>query len=114
MYYKLNKDYFGNNVVVDNEIRYEWLRIPHFYTPFYVYQYATSLSISCYVAENIIKNTPGFRKKYIEFLSSGGRDYPLEVLKIIDINLTDTKVFESAMNDFRKTLDEFKKVYYEN
>lgn len=113
MYYKLNKDYFGENIVVDEDIKYEWLRIPHFYTPFYVYQYATSLSISCYVAENIINNTPGFKDKYIEFLSSGGRDYPLEVLKIIDIDLTDTKVFESAMNDFRKTLDEFKKIYNE-
>lgn len=113
MYYKLNKDYFGSNVIVDEQIKYEWLRIPHFYTPFYVYQYATSLSISCYVAQNIINNTPGFKDKYIEFLSSGGRDYPLEVLKIIDIDLTDTKVFESAMNEFRKTLEEFKKIYYE-
>lgn len=113
MYYKLNRDYFGNGVVVDEDIKYEWLRIPHFYTPFYVYQYATSLSISCYVAENIINNTPGFKDKYIEFLSSGGRNYPLEVLKIIDIDLTDTKVFESAMNDFNKTLEEFKKIYYE-
>ena len=113
MYYKLNKDYFGDNVIVDKEIKYEWLRIPHFYTPFYVYQYATSLSISCYVAQNIINNTSGFKDKYIEFLSSGGKDYPLEVLKIIDIDLTDTKVFESAIDEFRKTLEEFKKIYYE-
>ncbi len=113
MYYKLNKDYFGDNVVIDEEIKYEWLRIPHFYTPFYVYQYATSLSISCYVAQNIINDTPGFKDKYIEFLSSGGRDYPLEVLKIIDIDLTDTKVFESAIDEFRKTLEEFKRIYYE-
>ena len=113
MYYNLNKDYFGPNVVVDEDIKYEWARIPHFYTPFYVYQYATSLSISCYVALNIINKKPGFINKYLEFLSSGGRDYPLEVLKIIDIDLKDTKVFESALNDFKNTLDEFKKVYYE-
>lgn len=113
MYYKLNKDYFGDNVVIDEETKYEWLRIPHFYTPFYVYQYATSLSISCYVAQNIINDTPGFKDKYIEFLSSGGRDYPLEVLKIIDIDLTDTKVFESAIDEFKKTLEEFKRIYYE-
>ena len=113
MYYKLNKDYFGDNVVIDEEIKYEWLRIPHFYTPFYVYQYATSLSISCYVSQNIINDTPGFKDKYIEFLSSGGRDYPLEVLKIIDIDLTDTKVFESAIDEFKKTLEEFKRIYYE-
>lgn len=113
MYYKLNKQYFGPNVVVDDEIKYEWLRIPHYYTPFYVYQYATSLSISCYVAENIIHDTPGFKEKYLEFLKSGGKDYPLEVLKIIDIDLTDTKVFESAINLFRETLENFKKVYDE-
>lgn len=113
LYYKLNKDYFGEDVVVDEYIKYEWLRIPHFYSPFYVYQYATSLSISCYIAENIINNKTGFKEKYLEFLSSGGRDYPLEVLKIIDINLTDSKVFESAINDFKNTLSEFKKVYNE-
>lgn len=113
MYYDLNKTYFGPNVVVDENIKYEWARIPHFYTPFYVYQYATSLSISCYVALNIINKTPGFVEKYLEFLQSGGRDYPLEVLKIIDVDLKDTKVFESALKDFKNTLDEFKKIYYE-
>ena len=113
MYYDLNKTYFGPNVVIDEDIKYEWARIPHFYTPFYVYQYATSLSISCYVALNIINKTPGFVEKYLEFLQSGGRDYPLEVLKIIDVDLKDTKVFESALKDFKNTLDEFKKNYYE-
>lgn len=113
LYYKLNQDYFGPSVVVDDEIRYEWLRIPHFYNSFYVYQYATSLSISCYIVDNIIHNTPGFKEKYIEFLSSGGRDYPLEVLKIIDIDLCDAKFFESAMNDFKDTLNQFRKIYYE-
>lgn len=113
MYYDLNKTYFGPNVVIDEDIKYEWARIPHFYTPFYVYQYATSLSISCYVALNIINKTPGFVEKYLEFLQSGGRDYPLEVLKIIDVDLKDTKVFESALKDFKNTLDEFKKIYYE-
>ena len=113
MYYDLNKTYFGPNVVVDEDIKYEWSRIPHFYTPFYVYQYATSLSISCYVALNIINKTPGFVEKYLEFLQSGGRDYPLEVLKIIDVDLKDTKVFDSALEDFKNTLAEFKKIYYE-
>ena len=113
MYYDLNRTYFGPNVVVDEDIKYEWSRVPHFYTPFYVYQYATSLSISCYVALNIINKTPGFVEKYLEFLQSGGRDYPLEVLKIIDVDLKDTKVFESALEDFKNTLYEFKKIYYE-
>ena len=113
LYYQLNKDYFGDGVVVDDLIKYEWSRIPHFYSSFYVYQYATSLSISFYVAKNIINNTPGFKEKYIKFLSSGGRDYPLEVLKIIDVDLNDTKVFESAMEEFKDTLQKFKKIYNE-
>jgi len=111
LYYKLNKDYFGDNVVVDDEIKYEWIRFPHFYSPFYVYQYATSLSIACYVASNILNNTPNFKEKYLELLKSGGKDYPLELLKIIDINLDDTKVFDSANKMFNDTLDEFVKIY---
>lgn len=106
-YYDLNKLYFGDEVVLDEEIKYECLRIPHFYSPFYVYKYATGLSIASYIAENIINKTLGFREKYIEFLKASGRDYPLEVLKIIDVDLTDTKVFDEAMHVFRKTLDEF-------
>ena len=111
MYYELNKDYFGDKVVIDDDIKYEWLRIPHFYTPFYVYQYATSISISCYVATNILNNVEDFKEKYLELLKSGGRDYPLELLKIIDINLDDTKVFDSANKMFNETLEEFSKVY---
>lgn len=106
-YYELNKLYFGSNVVVDDEVRYEALRIPHFYTPFYVYKYATGLSIASYIVKNILNNTPNFKDKYLEFLKSGGRDYPLEVLKIIEIDLTDTKVFDEALEMFKKTLDKF-------
>lgn len=106
-YYELNKLYFGPNVVVDDEVRYEALRIPHFYTPFYVYKYATGLSIASYIVKNILNNTPKFKEKYIEFLKSGGRDYPLEVLKIIDIDLTDTKVFDETLEMFKETLEKF-------
>ena len=109
-YYELNKLYFGKDVVVDEAISYEWLRIPHFYRPFYVYQYATGLSIAAYIAKNILEETPEFKDKYIEFLKSGGRDYPLEVLKIIDVDLTTAKVFDEAMDMFRDTLGTFKKL----
>ncbi len=109
-YYQLNKKYFGDKVEIDDVIRYEWLRIPHFYRPFYVYQYATGLSIASYIAKNILEETEGFRDKYILFLKSGGRDYPLEVLKIIDVDLTDTKVFKDAMFMFESTLEKFSKL----
>lgn len=106
-YYELNKLYFGNGVVVDDDIRYEWLRIPHFYRPFYVYQYATGLSIASYIAKNILEGKEGFRDKYLEFLSSGGKDDPLEILKIIDVDLTDTKVFEESLTMFKETVNTF-------
>ena len=106
-YYQLNKKYFGDKVLVDDVVRYEWLRIPHFYRPFYVYQYATGLSIASYIVKNILEGKEGFRDKYILFLKSGGRDYPLEVLKIIDVDLKDTKVFEDAMSMFKETLERF-------
>ena len=106
-YYELNKLYFGDDVVVNNDIRYEWLRIPHFYRPFYVYQYATGLSIASYIAKNILEGKEGFRDKYLEFLSSGGKDDPLEILKIIDVDLTDTKVFEESLTMFKETVNTF-------
>ena len=106
-YYELNKLYFGDGVVVDDDIRYEWLRIPHFYRPFYVYQYATGLSIASYIAKNILEEKEGFRDKYLEFLSSGGKDDPLEILKIIDVDLTDTKVFEESLTMFKETVNTF-------
>ena len=106
-YYELNKLYFGDGVVVDNDIRYEWLRIPHFYRPFYVYQYATGLSIASYITKNIIEEKEEFCEKYLEFLSSGGKDDPLEILKIIDVDLTDTKVFEESLTMFKETVNTF-------
>lgn len=109
-YYELNKLYFGKNVVVDDVIRYEWLRIPHFYRPFYVYQYATGLSIAAYIAKNILEQQEGFKEKYLTFLKAGGSNYPLETLKIIDVDLTDTKVFEEAMEMFKNTMEEYQKV----
>lgn len=106
-YYELNKLYFGKDVVIDSDIRYEWLRIPHFYRPFYVYQYATGLSIASYIVKNILEQKEGFREKYLEFLSSGGKDDPLETLKIIDIDLTDKKVLEESLTMFKETVDTF-------
>ena len=106
-YYELNKLYFGDDVVVDSDIRYEWLRIPHFYRPFYVYQYATGLSIASYITKNIIEEKEEFCEKYLEFLSSGGKDDPLEILKIIDVDLTDKKVLEESLTMFKETVDTF-------
>ena len=68
-------------VVVDDYIRYEWERIPHFFYNFYVYKYATGLSAACYIVDSILNKKENALSNYIKFLSSGGSDYPIEELK---------------------------------
>ena len=69
IYYELNKKYYGENIVSDEEIHYEWARIPHFYNSFYVYKYATGLSVACAIANDILNKKSGALEKYIKFLS---------------------------------------------
>lgn len=109
-YYKLNKLYYGENVISDNDIRYEWSRIPHFYTPFYVYKYATGLSAALSIASRIIKGDKKTRDNYLEFLSSGGSDYPLEILKKVDVDMTSKQPIEDALNVFKEKLEELKDI----
>lgn len=107
-YYELNKKYFGDEVVIDEEIKYEWARIPHFYTPFYVYKYATGLIVSLIISDKLL-NEKGFKDKYIEFLSSGGNDYPLNILKKLGIDITKKSTMENAFKVFREYLDMLEK-----
>ena len=108
MYYDLNKFYFGGNVVVDDEIRYEWERIPHFYYDFYVYKYATGLSAATYIVKNILSGKENAVDSYIEFLKCGGRLSPLESLKVAGVDLTDKKVVDSALEEFKNILNMYK------
>ncbi len=107
-YYELNKLYYGDNVVSDDLIRYEWSRIPHFYTPFYVYKYATGLSSALSIASRIIDGDKTTRDNYLEFLSSGGNDYPLEILKKVGVDMTSPKPIEEALSMFKEKLEELK------
>ena len=109
-YYDLNKLYYGDNVVSDNLIRYEWSRIPHFYTPFYVYKYATGLSCALSIASRIINGDTKTRDNYLEFLSSGGSDYPLNILKKVDIDMTSKKTVNDAIDMFKDKLNELKEL----
>ena len=110
IYYELNKEYFGENVVVDDLIKYEWERIPHFYYNFYVYKYATGLSAACYIADSILNNKPGAKENYIKFLSSGSSDYPVNELKIAGVDMENPEVIESAIKMFNDTIEEFKEL----
>lgn len=110
-YYELNKLYFGDNVVCDDEIRYEWEKVPHFFYNFYVYKYATSLSAACSIATRILNNEENALSSYLEMLKSGSTKTPLETLKIAGVDMTDKKVYESAIHMFDETIDDFKKIY---
>ena len=112
-YLELNKLYFGNSVEVNEEIQYEWERVPHFYYNFYVYKYATSLSAACIIANKIYDGDTNMRDKYIEMLKSGSTKTPLDTLKIVGIDMTKKEVYESAIKMFNDTIDEFEKVMKE-
>lgn len=110
-YYELNKKYFGNHVILDDLIKYEWMRIDHFFYNFYVYKYVIGLSCACYIVDRL--NDKEYLEKYLKFLSLGGSMPPLEELKVIDIDLSDEKVIKSAINKFKETIEETKKIYQE-
>ena len=112
-YLDLNRYYFGNSVEVDEEIKYEWERVPHFYYNFYVYKYATSLSAACIIATKILEGDTKTRDKYLEMLKSGSTKSPLDTLKIVGIDMTKKEVYSSAIKMFDKTIDEFEKVMKE-
>lgn len=109
-YYELNKLYYGDDVVSDELIRYEWERIPHFYTSFYVYKYATGLAAAIAIVSKLLEGDEGFRDKYLEFLSSGGSDYPLDILKKLGIDMTTSEAIEKAMEMFDNKLNELIKL----
>ena len=110
IYYELVKKYFGESTICDEEIKYEWARIPHFYRCFYVYKYATGITSAIVIASNILSKKEGYVKKYIEMLSKGGSIGSLELLKMVDVDLEKEETYEKAFEYFRKNLEELKKL----
>ncbi len=109
-YLELNKKYYGKAIVHDEEISFEWARIPHFYRAFYVYKYATGIISALAIADRIYKEGKPAVEDYFKFLSSGGSDSPVELLKIAGVDLTDKKPFDSAFATFKQALADFKKL----
>ncbi len=109
-YLRLNKKYYGKAVESEGNIKYEWARIPHFYRAFYVYKYATGIISALAIADRILTEGKPAVDDYFKFLSSGGSDSPVELLKIAGVDLTDEKPFLSAFKVFKDTLEEFKKL----
>ena len=106
-YSQLKQKYY-QNADVDDRIAREWMRIPHFYYNFYVFQYATGISAATNIREKIIQE--GRNEDYIDFLSSGGSNYPLETLEIIDIE-ADRDTFEEAIDQYRRYLDRAEELF---
>ena len=109
-YLKLNQKYYGEDIVSDTEISWEWARIPHFYNSFYVYKYATGIISAISIAERILTEGETAVNDYKKFLSSGGSNSPVELLKIAGVDLTDKKAYKVAMKSFKDALDEFDKI----
>lgn len=107
VYRDLNKLYYGPEVVLDEEINIEWARIPHFYSSFYVYKYATGFSAATAIKESIRTEGAPAVARYQEFLKSGGSDYPISLLQKAGVDLTTPEPVESALKYFARLVDEF-------
>ncbi|HLQ71596.1 MAG TPA: oligoendopeptidase F [Bacillota bacterium] len=107
IYHALNKKYYGEDVVSDDEIGLEWARIPHFYMGYYVYQYATGYSAATALSSKILKGEDGAVDRYINnFLKAGSSDYPIEVLKNAGVDMTSKQPILDALDVFEEKLTE--------
>lgn len=107
-YYELNKLYFGDDVIINDDIKYEWERIPHLYYDFYVYQYATGLSAACYIVRRILNHEENAVSDYLKFLSTGDSMDPIEELKVAGVDMEDEKVINGAIDMFQEIINEYR------
>jgi len=110
-YYDLVKLYFGRDVCCDKQIAYEWMRIPHFYSCFYVYKYATCISAASAIVKRIETEGKEYIDKYIDFLKCGGSKSPLDSLLVAGIDMTKPEVVRSAIDDFAGVVKQFREIY---
>jgi oligoendopeptidase F len=110
MYRKLNQKYFGEALVIDEKLDYEWARIPHFYYNFYVYKYATGYSAAAALADKIQNDGPEAAAKYLEFLKAGGSDYPLNILRKAGVDMKKAKPIENAAAKFKNYLKQLQEL----
>jgi oligoendopeptidase F len=105
LYADLKADYY-EPAELDDGIAREWMRIPHFYRAFYVYQYATGISAAVALVERMLED-PTASEDYLEFLRSGSREYPLELLGIAGVDMSSPAPVEAAIDQYDDYLDEF-------
>lgn len=109
-YYKLIRKYFGAKVAKDKAIAYEWMRIPHFYSSFYVYKYATCISAASAIVKRIEEGGDDYVKQYIEFLKCGNSRSPLDSLLVAGIDMSDPEVVLGGVNDFADCIRQFREL----
>jgi len=110
----LNEKYYGPELEIDNELEYEWARIPHFYSPFYVYQYATGYAAATALSRNIREGGTQEVKRYLEFLESGKSDYPVILLRRAGVDMTSSEPVKEVAALFEKTLENLEGILRES
>lgn len=113
VYEEIVRKYYGHDqkiCIVDDEIKAEWMYIPHFYYNFYVYQYATAFTASAALSEKTLAGDTESTNKFIRFLSSGGSDYPIELLKKAGVDMTTSEPFDLTMKKMNRVMDEMEKI----
>jgi len=113
VYMEITKKYYGHDkgiCIVDDEVQSEWSYIPHFYYNFYVYQYATAFTASCALSEQVFAGDKAETKRYLEFLSAGGSDYPINLLKKAGVDMTTSEPFDLTMKKMNRVMDEMEKI----
>ena len=109
-YYKLVKKYFGPDVAVDKQIAYEWMRIPHFFSCFYVYKYSTCICAAAAIVKRIEEEGEGYINQYIDFLKCGGSKSPLESLLVAGIDMNSPEVIQNGIDEFASVVEQFKTI----
>lgn len=109
-YHKLLAAYFAQDFALDPQLDLECLRIPHFYSAFYVYKYATGISAAVALSEKVLRREPGAVEAYLGFLKSGGSKFPLETLKEAGVDMTTPAPIESNLRLFERRLGELEKL----
>ena len=111
-YFNLIKKYYGDVFTYDEDIKYEWSRVPHFYYNYYVYQYATGYSAAQALSKLILKDSKNAKVYIDEFLSKGCSNYPIEVLKNAGVDMSKPEPIELALQDFEEKIEKFEKLYF--
>jgi oligoendopeptidase F len=113
LYSEIVKKYYGHDqgvCIVDDYVANEWAFIPHFYSSYYVFQYATSFTASSALSEKVLSGQPGATERYLKFISSGQSEYPIELLKDAGVDMTTDEPLELTVKKMNRVMDEMEKL----